>query len=174
MELKRVSLADSSWNELCRQWESECAEFNEDFSEFAPASFPVLDKLARGAQLVNAGVFAVPNGENYSAACQANATRLPGYDGKVLRVRHIVFSPSYDFGGDLTLNDYEKALLSVFGGTINLSYGEMVAQHIKFHLRSPAETQFGNSFTELLKGHKAFEEVSMRGAWIYLSKSSNA
>ena len=174
MLLKRVSLADSTWNDLCRQWESECISCSEEFSEFAPASFPVLDKLARGAQLTNAGVFAVPNGENYSAACQANVCLLPGYDGKVLRVRHIVFSPNYDYGENLTLEDYGHALLSVFGGTINLSYEEMMARHIKFHLRSPAELQFGNSFTEFLKGHQAFKEVNMRGAWIYLSKSNGS
>lgn len=173
MTLERVSLADGAWESLCRQWEGECEEFGEEFDEFAPASFPVLDALARGTPFANAGVFAVLENGEYLAACQINATLLPGYTGKVLRVRHIVFSPRYDLSPDLEVEDYAKTLVGVFGGVIVLSYKNMVASHIKFHLRSPAERQFGTLFKEALEGHGAFSEVAMRGAWIYLSKNEH-
>ena len=173
MTLVRVSLADGAWERLCRQWEGECDALGEEFEEFVPASFPVLDDLARGTPLANAGVFAVPDNGGYLAACQVNVTLLPGYIGKVLRVRHIVFAPRYDLSPDLTLEDYARTLVGVFGGAIRLSHGSMLAPHIKFHLRSPAEMQFGAQFTEALSDHSAFKEVNMRGAWIYLSKNGH-
>ena len=170
MTLQRVSQADGNWHGLCRQWEDECDGFEQDFAEFASASFPVLDELACGTQLANAGVFATHDDGGYLAACQANVCFLPGYDGKVLRVRHIIVSPQHEFSADMEIETYLKTLGRVFVGAIGLSVDGMPAQHVKFHLRSPAERHFGHIFTEALEGHKAFSDVAMRGSWIYLSK----
>lgn len=171
MTLQRVSLSDGSWYDLYRQWESECDGFEEDFAEFAPASLPVLDELARGTQLANAGVFAYrDDSENFLATCQVNVCLLPGYDGKVLRVRHILVSPQHEFDADMEIETYIRTLTGVFVGAIGLSVDGMPSQHVKFHLRSPAERHFGHMFTEALEGHEAFSGVAMRGSWIYLSK----
>lgn len=171
MELQRLSLSDGGWADLCRQWEGECISFGEELSDFALGSFPVLDQLARGPQLASAGVFATSNDSGHPTACQVNVTLLPGYEGKVLRVRHILFSPRYDLDDIGDSEEYARVLVSVFAGAILLSYETMPAEHVKFHLRSPAEMQFGHMFTEVLQEHEVFNKVAMRGAWIYLSKS---
>ena len=171
LKLQRLSLADGGWGDLCRQWEDECIRNGESLDDYAPGAFPVLGQLARGPQLSNAGVFAAVNDKGFQATCQVNVTFLPGYDGKVLRVRHIIFSPRYDFEDIGDIKEYITVLVSVLGGAILLSYETMPSKHVKFHLRSPAEMQFGHMFTEMIEGHEAFKKVSMKGAWIYLSKS---
>lgn len=168
--LERVTLHDRSWEVLCRQWERICEDFGETFDEYAPSSFPVLDTLAKGSQMAKSGVFAVKDGDDYTAACQVNVTLLPAYEGYVLRVRNICFSPAFDFSNEIDINDYSRALVRVFAGVVMLSETAMPSRHIKFHLRSPAELQFGGMFTDVLSEHSAFEKVEMCGAWIYLSK----
>ena len=167
----RVSQADGTWDALCQQWEQSCLSFHEDFSDFAPATLPVLHQLATGPLLTNAAIYTVRRQSEYHAAYQANVCRLPRYDGPVLRVRHITFSPLYDYDENLNIDNYRQTLLEVFIGALLLSDDQMSAEHIKFHLRSPAEREYGNHFQEALSSHSAFSQVEMRGAWIYLSKA---
>ena len=66
--------------------------------------------------MANAGVFATHANGKYLAACQANACYLPDYDGKVLRVRHIIVSPQHEYDEDMEISVYLKTLAGVFGG----------------------------------------------------------
>jgi len=168
--LKRATEKNGLWDEITLQWEAQCAAYDENFVDYATASLPVLADLAQGPELANQGVYSYcPEGQHL-AILQANAAFLPSYTGRVLRIRHIVFAPDFDFGIN-EVDDYIDVLASVFVGSIDLSYGEMSAPHVKFHLRSPAERAFGTAFTTALGKDKAFKEVNMRGAWIYLSKA---
>ena len=165
--LKRVS--GKEWDKLVLDWEAECDEFSESFDEYAMASLPVLRDLACGAPRKDAAVFGLKTENKFDVVCQANSSLLPRYDGKVLRIRHIVLSPRFDFA--MTLDEYSETLVGVFAGVLSLAYGEMASDHVKFHLKSPAERAFGEAFTAALKNHDAFTEVAMKGSWIYLSKA---
>lgn len=168
-ELKR--LGHQEWAKLVLEWEAQSNSFGEDFADHASASMPVLDELANSTPRRDAGVYAYSvNGETV-AILQANAALLPNYHGKVLRVRHIVLSPKYELEDTLKLEDYGDALVGVFAGTIILSQREMAASHIKFHLRSPAERMFGEQFTKVMQSIDGFGECTMKGSWIYLSKT---
>ena len=173
MELTRVSRSDGSWIRLCRQWEQECTDFNENFGEFASASFPVLDILARGPLLARAGVFAVSGDGGYSAACHVDVCQVTGCEGEALRVRLITFSPRFDLDDGLSLDDYARTLVRVFAGAVGLSCDAIPVRHIRFQLRSPAERQFADLFDEALDGLGTFQDLVMRGAWIHLSKSGS-
>jgi len=164
-------LSQNEWRELVLQWEDECARHGENFDEFAVASLPVLEELACSAPRRDAAVFGLSTGGLINVVCQANACFLPGYTGKVLRIRHIVLSPKFDFSDELELSDYEEALVGVFQGALGLAYGEMPSDHVKFHLKSPAERAFGAAFTEALKSVRHFSNVAIKGSWIYLSKA---
>ncbi|SLN36174.1 hypothetical protein AQS8620_01286 [Aquimixticola soesokkakensis] len=171
--MQLVSNFNGHWQALTKQWEEECQNYGENFEDYAAASMPILEELASSEPTNRAaGVYAATDGNGkYIAACHANCSHLPGYDGKVLRIRHITFSPDFDFGDSHVLRSYEDALVSVFVGTISLSFNEMKARHIKFHLRSFAEIQFAHRFTEEAEKDGNFKEVKMKGAWIYLSKT---
>ncbi|UWQ83192.1 hypothetical protein [Leisingera caerulea] len=169
MKLERVTAVNGSWQELMTDWEAQCAEYSENLSDYAIASLPVLAELATGAQLKNAGVYVLKDGANHLAACQANVAFLPGYTGQVLRIRHITLSPSYDFSDDIPLDNYANVLVSIFTGSVELALGEMPAEHAKFHLRSPAEREFADRFVQALEGNSSFENVCLKGSWVYLS-----
>lgn len=168
--LERVSTQDGTWNDLTLQWERQCNDFGEDFSEYAMASMPVVEGLASAPQRADAAVFAAKKQEEFLAACQLNSTFLPGYKGKVLRVRHIVLAPKYDFG-EVDIHDYQEVLVATFLGALFAADRDMPSDHIKFHLRSPAELSFGGAFTEVLSESKKFKRCDMRGSWIYISKT---
>lgn len=161
----------SDWAKLVLEWESQCSDFEEDFGEYAMASLPVLAELACSIPRRDAAVYALTLDGAVDAVCQANSTFLPGYTGKVLRIRHIVLSPRFDFSADVDIEDYVKTLTGVFSGAVGLAYKEMPSEHVKFHLKSPAERTFGQAFTNALKGNVSFTEVAIKGSWIYLSKA---
>lgn len=169
MNLQRISVQDESWQELMADWDAQCSKYSENISDYATASLPVLKDLASEPQMSNAGVFGLKSSANHLAICQANVAFLPGYEGKVLRVRHITMAPSYDFSDTLVLDEYASVLVSIFTETVNLALGQMPAKHVKFHLRSPVEREFGSRFVEALAGNSAFEKVSLAGSWVYLS-----
>ena len=164
-------LSEVEWRKLILQWEEECARHGENFDEYAVASLPVLAELACSAPRRDAAVFGLAKDGLINVVCQANACFLPGYTGKVLRIRHIVLSPKFDFSDELELSDYQEALVGVFQGALSLAYGEMPSDHVKFHLKSPAERAFGAAFTEALKNGAHFSNVAIKGSWIYLSKA---
>lgn len=168
-KLERVGTAE--WAKIVLDWEAQSNFYSEDFSDHASASMPILEELALAAPLRDAGVYSYsPDGE-VAAILQANVARLPDYDGKVLRIRHIVLSPKFELDDSIQLDDYGDALVGVFAGTILLSIEGMPAPHIKFHLRSPAERMFGEEFTKAMQTSEVFKNCAMKGSWIYLSKT---
>lgn len=167
--LRRVDA--SGWQDLSLCWEKQSNEYGENFSDHASASMPVLEDLATGPQLADAGVFAFDTEGAPQAVAQCNSTFLPGYSGKVLRVRHIVLAPRFELDEEISLEDYGQVLAGIFGGSVILSAAQMPTDHVKFHLRSRAERMFGERFKNALSESSAFSKVDMRGAWIYLSKT---
>lgn len=167
--LERLSTKD--WEQLILEWEAECNTYGEDFEDYATLSLPVLSSLVYSAPRRDAGVFGLSTEGRVDVICQANSCFLPGYNGKVLRIRHIVLSPRFEFAQNIEIDDYSEVLIGVFVGAIRIAHDEMPSDHVKFHLKSPAERAFGAAFVNALKGDAAFQEVELRGSWIYLSKA---
>jgi hypothetical protein len=170
MEFIRVSVQNGHWDSLLNQWEESCTEFDEPFSDYATGSLPILRPLAEKDQVNSSGVFALKDDSRYHGICQLNSAHLKGYTGKVLRVRHIVHAPRYDFSVDVELDDYATLLSGIFKGVIDVSNEEMHSPDVKFHFTSPAERQFFTEFNTALKGHKVFDKVDMAGSWLYIKK----
>ena len=169
-DLHRVSHANGLWGDLLQQWEKDCASYSENFDDYATASIGVLRPLAEQAQVTQAGVYGLKDESGYIGACQLNAAYLPGYDDKVLRVRHIVHAPIFDFKEDLDVDDYVKFLGGLFVSVFNASVTEMPCPYVKFHFQSPAERTFFDSMTDQLSEISAFAEVKMVGSWLYIKK----
>lgn len=166
----RVSRENGLWDAVMQDWERQCQAFNEDLAEYATASLPVLQSLATETQRRNAGVYAVRVDNCYTGLCQLNVAMLPGYDAPVLRVRHIVHSPRYDFDQAISEEEYSKVLGDILAGVYLLSEDEMQAKHIKFHFRSPAERIFFEQLKHVLAEQGPFSVIELRGSWLYISK----
>jgi hypothetical protein len=170
-ELNRLSHANGEWTNLLQQWERDCALFNENFEEYAAASMSVLRPLAEQTQVTQYGVFGLKDETGYIGACQLNGAYLPGYDDKVLRVRHIVHAPIFDFKEDFDVDDYVKFLGGLFVSVFNASVTEIPCPYVKFHFQSPAERAFFESMTSKLSEIDSFAEVKMVGSWLYIKRA---
>ena len=168
--LVQLRKSDGSWDALVGAWTAECVVFEEEFDQYASASIPVLEQLA-GVDEKDAGVFAlVDDSGRYHAVLQANSTHLPGYEGKVLRIRHLLASPAYDFG-EFSLREYSSILSKTFSRVVRLSEVTYPSPHIKMHLRSPSDIAFFEMVGDFLGNSGLFTSVRIRGAWLYLTKS---
>lgn len=166
--IRALSQNDGSWPAVLAAWKTQCEGYGQDFDEFAPATFGVLNPLAvEGHQ--KAEVYGFFVGNECWVVCEVNHTLLPGYVGHVLRVRNMTFAPRFDFE-DLGVDSYGKALTGLFGGVFALSHAVRKAPHIKFHLRSPADRTFFQALTEPLLAIPEFDSVEVKGAWLYVTK----
>lgn len=134
MKLVRLNKSDDSWDRLESDWSEQCAKYEEDFSSYSEASLGTLrDECDEGSVDKNAEVFALEDpSENFHAACFLNITHLKGFSGKVLRVRHLVLSPYYDFE-DLDLEQYASTLGNYFLALVDCSDTVLPSNHIKLH-----------------------------------------
>ncbi len=170
MTLQHLRREDGSWDGLVRQWTDECAEFDEDFDEYALGAIDVLESLIEeDLPASRARVVSLIDDGRHRLVCQANRADIKGYDGKVLRIRHIVLSPRFDFGS-VDVAEYALVLTSLFAHVLKLSDVDMKAPHIKFHLRSPADRQFFAMLSQHLGAGNHFRHIAMRGSWLYITK----
>lgn len=172
MELKRLNKTNGSWALLEAQWREECNKYAEDFDTYAQASLGTLrDECDADAPDHDTGVFGlVDSGGRHHAACFLNRAAIPGWTGKVLRVRHFVLSPYYDFEA-LQIEDYSETLSHYFLALCDCSEGELSAQHIKIHYRSPYDRTFFATFGLNMRNSGRFSAVESRGMWLHLTKA---
>lgn len=172
MKLERLNKADGSWDTFKKQWEQQCVTYDEEFENYASASLSTLeDECDDEAADSDSGVFALSDNHGvFHAACFLNSTFLKGWSGKVLRVRHLVLSPYYDFE-DLELEKYAITLAHAFTAIIDVSNSELDSKHIKIHYRSPYDRTFFAAFALTMKSSKGFETVESKGMWLHLTKT---
>lgn len=164
---------DGTWQEFCDTWSRQCVSFGENFEAFDPASLEALGKAAsEPIQPVRSKAFSLKEGDRFKAAFWACCTTQPGFDGTVLRVRHIVPEPAFELSDEYTVTDYVDVLVEVFSAAIRLSASQMKANHLKFHFRSPTERQFGEEFVKIVRQSDHFSASDIRGGWITLSKNT--
>jgi len=162
---------DGSWDAFVADWTAQCEKYDEDFAEYATGTFSVVKDLVKVPE-PKAGVFAIHDGKLHNAVCQINTTPLPGYDGPVMRVRHLALCPELDYG-DHSIDVYADALMLGFAGIMALSdrHEKVAAKHVKLHLRSPADRQFFSALSSGLSELDEFSAVRLAGSWLYVSKN---
>lgn len=171
MKLIRLNKANGTWNGMEDQWSTECDTFGEDYGSYSIASVSTLrDECDNGEVDNDTGVFALQSSDNRShAACFLNSTLLKGYDGKVLRVRHFVLSPYYDFEA-LSSDDYAEVLSHFFHALIDCSEKTLPSPHIKLHYRSPNDRQFFATLAMQIRIAGQPWKIDSKGMWLHLTK----
>ena len=168
---------DGTWAAFEANWQAQCAEAGEDYSDYAPNSVDVLRGIVDGRvppvgppdRVGVTGLRCEEDGHFY-AACMLNLVRLPRFTGMTLRVRHVIVSPLLDFGIADT-NLYADVLINLVGGVIHVSESVFEANNLHFHLRSPADIDFFRAFGKALDGADVFRSVQTHGAWLHIAKT---
>ncbi|MCL1628029.1 hypothetical protein M3N55_04740 [Roseibaca sp. V10] len=171
MKLIRLNKSDGTWKSLEDQWAAECDGFGEDYESYAGASVSTLREECDDGEIdADTGVFSLQDEtKKHHAACFLNSTLLKGYAGKVLRVRHLVLSPYYDFE-ELTEGDYAEVQAYFFNALLQCSEETLPSPHVKLHYRSPNDRQFFAALAMQLRFAGQSWKVDSKGMWLHLSK----
>ncbi|MBK1793393.1 hypothetical protein JHL21_02635 [Devosia sp. WQ 349] len=167
----RLDRGGPTYDDLLNAWREEAEELGEDFEIFSDIPVSVFQQITEKDGPNTALYAAQSNDGSFGAVCMLNHARIPGYDGPVLRVRHILLSPKFDLT-DMPLSEYSDVLFTILSGVIVYSDDDATlrANHIKFHLRSPADVQFFAAVGKQLSGAQIYRSVQSRGSWLYITK----
>jgi hypothetical protein len=165
----RLGTSGTSYELLLDDWRAQASSLGEDFDSYSQIPVAIFEEIMEKDK-ERTGLFVLKSQEDYGAVCMLNHADIPNYDGPVLRVRHILFSPKFDLG-DLPVTDYSEALVTILVNVISLAQSDpkLMANHIKFHARSPADMQFFALLGRALDGSGAFASVQHRGTWLYIT-----
>lgn len=174
--MQRLEIHDGSLERFLESWKTECLRHGEDFIDYAPFVLKGIEEQCESyAGEEQTGIFALPDGQGgFDAVCYITGVFIPGYEGRVLRVREILLRPKYDFE-DTEPEIYAAVLQNLIRQSVQISESEIACDHIKFHFRSPQETQLVDSFAaklnEVLEGYGQSPWSAKRiGAWLYIDK----
>lgn len=167
----RLGSEGSSYPALLDSWRSETEALGEDFESYSAIPVSVFGQVL-AQDSTNTGLYVARASDgSYGAVCMVNHASIPNYDGPVVRVRHIMLSPRFDLG-DVPIDEYVEVLFAILNGVIERSNTDdnLLANHIKFHARSPADMSYFTALGRALDGARMFASVQMKGTWLYITK----
>jgi hypothetical protein len=172
MEIRRLRSADTSWRQFQDDWSAQCEEVGDDFESYGAAPISLIRQIAENDSDTEwaIGLFDPARERFFASACAILATQK-GYSGKVLRIREVVVCPLLD-NGKLPENEYIDTLTDLLNCAVKLSESELVAEHIKMHLRSPEDAKFFRTLGRRLDSKDVFAATEVHGAWISVTKKS--
>lgn len=171
MEILRLLASDGSLDQFDADWAKQCAVVGEDCDSFASATAPLIRQFARNESDKEWAV-AIKGGGSYLAAACAIRAMQKGFTGWVLRIREVTVCPLLDYG-NLDENSYVDTLIAILNGALKLSESKLEANHIKLHLRSPADAVFFRAFGNTLDSKGVFAATEAHGAWLTISKAGS-
>lgn len=169
MDVVRLLASDGTLGEFDADWAAQCAQVGEDCESFGLATASVIRGFARAGSDKEWAI-AITDGERFLAAACAIRTVQKQFSGWVLRIREVTVCPLLDYG-NLGENSYEETLIAILEGALKLSESNLQAQHIKLHLRSPADATFFREFGNRLDSKDVFAATEAHGAWLTISKA---
>jgi hypothetical protein len=174
MEIRRLRSADSSWDNFKADWSTQCQIVGDNFQSYGAAPISMIRECAEKDSETEwaIGLYDKKQKQFFAAACAILATQKP-YIGKVLRIREVVVCPLLDYG-ELSETQYGETLIDLLFGAVKLSESELVAKHIKMHLRSPADSRFFAAVGKSLDSKGVFAATEAHGAWLSFTKKSAA
>ena len=170
MQILRLQTNDDSFETFESDWMDQCQEVDEDFDSYAPAPLSVIRGFAENKSDKEWAVTVKHDGRFMAAAC-AIRTMQKGFSGHVLRIREVTVCPLLDYG-NLDENAYVDTLIGILNGALKLSESDLEANHIKLHLRSPADAVFFRAFGNTLDSKGVFAATEAHGAWLTISKAT--
>lgn len=168
-EFVRIGTGEHTWDALVESWRVETEALGEIFDELEQLQSDILLPLVQKND-PKAAVFSVYEDGKYISVCQLNTVGLPGYDGPVMRMRHLTFAPSIDLG-EAGLEPYIDGLIETFWQVVRLCHedGKMKASYMNFHLPSPADRHYFTIASKSFIKHKLFDAIDSKGAWLYIT-----
>ena len=165
MRLLPMKEADKAWRSVKAQWKKDAEGVGEDYSTFAMGSSAAFDTLIKDSS--NPGLYCLTDGERVHAACQVSRLMMSKFPSPILRARFILVSPAYELG-IADAGQYAQMMVALFSGIVWLSRDTMSANHIRFFLKSPGDSQYFAALQAATPG-SLFSKFTIDGALIECS-----
>lgn len=164
MRLLPIKDPERSWRQIKAQWKKDAEGVGEDFATFGGISaFEALTAREGDSQ----GLYHLTDGERVHSVCQVRRLLMSRYSAPALSARYVNVSPIYDLG--LTdISDYGQMLVTLFSGVVWLSRDALSANHIRFLLKSPGDSQFFAALKAVTPS-SPFSKFTVEGALIECS-----
>ena len=168
--MREVHITESggTLERLENDWTAQCEEIGENLDGFAPSAMQPIRAFAKAENDKEWAIGIENDGRFMAAACAIRAMQK-GFSGWVLRIREVTVCPLLDYG-NLDENVYIDTLIAILNAAIKLSESDLKADHIKLHLRSPADAVFFRAFGNTLDSKGVFAASEAHGAWLTISK----
>lgn len=170
MQVIRLRTCDDSLAKFEEEWSDQCNQVEDCYTSYATAPLSVIRAMAEEDNDKEWAIGIEHDGRFMAAACAIRAAQK-GYSGHVLRIREVTVCPLLDYG-KLDENAYSGTLIGILNGALKLSESDLKADHIKLHLRSPADSVFFRAFGNTLDSKGVFAATEAHGAWLTVSKAS--
>ena len=170
MDIVRLLASDDSLATFDNDWAGQCATVGEDCESFGQATLPIIRKFAE-SESDKEWAISLRGDSHFMAAATAIRTFQKPHSGPVLRIREVTVCPLLDHGF-LDDNAYIDTLIDLLNGAVKLSESTLQADHIKLHLRSPADAVFFRAFRNSLDRKGVFAATEAHGAWLTFSKAT--
>jgi hypothetical protein len=138
MRLLPIKDPERSWRHIKAQWKKDAEGVGEDFATFG--GIATLDALMT-KDGNSQGLYYLADSARVHAVCQVKRLLMSKYPAPALSARFVNVSPIYDLGIADTVN-YAEVLVALFSGVVWLSRDALAANHIRFFLKSPGDSQF--------------------------------
>lgn len=168
MQVIRLTKSDGTLGQLEADWDDQCSEIGEELDSFAPSTMGPIRSFAENEGDKEWAIAIAQEGRFMTVACAIRAMQK-GFAGWVLRIREVTVCPLLDYG-NLDENAYVDTLIAILNGALKLSESDLRADHIKLHLRSPADAVFFRAFGNTLDSKGVFAATEAHGAWLTISK----
>jgi hypothetical protein len=170
MDIVRIRASDGTLEKFDADWAEQCKQIDDDLESYGIATMPMIRSFAE-AEADKEWAIAIKDGERFLAAACAIRTMQKPHSGWVLRIREVTVCPLLDYG-NLDENSYIDTLIAILNGALKLSESELMANHIKLHLRSPSDAVFFRAFGNTLDSKGIFAATEAHGAWLTISKKA--
>lgn len=169
--MHKLYLNDGTWDALVDDWGRICQSYDEDFENYMTVSIPTLKQQCIECENERwSGSYSLKNNEGqHIAVAFLNAAHIKGFNGRVLRVRHLSMSPLYDFG-EYDEGTYAKTLSEIVMKIVEMSDSDLESPNIKIHFRSPADVRLFRIFAEKMNEFEHFSTIKMVGSWLHIVK----
>ena len=164
MRLLPIKDPERSWRLIKAQWKKDAEGVGEDIATFGGmGAFEALTAREGDSQ----GLYHLTDGERVHAVCQVRRLLMSRYSAPALSARFVNVSPIYDLG-IVGAGDYAQMLVALFSGVVWLSRDALSANHVRFLLKSPGDSQFFAAL-KAVTPFSPFSKFTIEGALIECS-----
>jgi hypothetical protein len=165
--LSRISVSDGTFIRLREQWQAECEAHGLSLEDYASPHIEHAERICgEDPQDAKYGIYALEAEGLFECLVHANLARLPGTNGKTLRLLWVLLAPRHDFG-EATPEQFAALVTGLLMGALSAAE-EMNADEIKLQLTGVGDHAYFRGVASGLSASLGIR-LEVRGNWLHVT-----